>query len=211
MDMKHCPQCRRPYEDIENYCLQDGYMLVSEDVSRFDPQADTLVMPESQLINPEAALGRAAELDRKLRFKSERRGWYYSEKGVTSTRVEVDNLHRELERLVRDINSKSEQLQIELTKTGENCMLFSRGIGLNVNWSGGIYRYANTLEGWGLSITAFDQAKFIGGILRQSKMIHEEAYEPDMDENYQIGWRKKDQNKQMLTSNELANKCLDVL
>lgn len=159
---------------------------------------------------PESVASKAAKLAGEARYKQERELWLRSAKAREDAQTEVKTLFDELSRLANAISEQG--VEIQTGTSGEEYFLRWRGISLLASWNSG--RFANTLEGTGLTMKLSETSEpkfFINTNVSEKIEIRKTRYDIDMAQSREVGWRETSGSKQVLSSHLIANIWVNYL
>jgi hypothetical protein len=164
----------------------------------------------SKAIDPDLVY--AMEVDREVGFKEERTRWRTSDEGVTVAREHVKQLFAEISCLAKKSNEVLKSIYLGEFQSEENeFTLCGRGLCLLIVW---YCPLANTLDESRLTVEIYD-GKFdssTGSAVRMNKDIkYQVEYNIEMYSSLEIGWLRKDSDRRLLPTGDLARSCLSSL
>lgn len=159
---------------------------------------------------------RAELLKAEDQYRSDKARMNFGE-GIAKVSKSVKELFNEIEEECGDVKSVYSNLQIKCEtefregNARQTCFLTDGRVGMTITW---LQRYANSLEGSGLSVQEFNGGLILPSergrrvFLEQPRRIAESTYEPELSRSRLYGWRRGAYSAEFISSSELAKKCV---
>jgi serine/threonine protein kinase len=149
----------------------------------------------------------ASQIGNEIRFKAQKKAWFFSEKGQASGKKEIEKLYARLRELATQISESDADIAVTVEGDGQGLLvLYCHGMSLTSSWNPG--RFANTLEGSVLHKKLFDgQVTLNPNIIEidKPKEITNTDYDIEMSRSGEVGWRyRNSKNSQVFSSASLA-------
>ena len=156
----------------------------------------------------------ASQIGSEIRFKAQKKAWFYSENGQASAKEEVEKLYARLRELAAEISESDADIAVRAEGDGRGFLvLYCHGISLASSWNRG--RFVNTLEGSVLHKKLFEgQVTLTPSIIEIDKPreIANTDYDIDMTPTGEVGWRyRNSKDGQVFSSVSLAESWVTEL
>jgi hypothetical protein len=139
-----------------------------------------------------------------------------SQEGLDRINEQVKQLFNEIARHCGEINgtgsiSIEHEINFQYREQVQSCILRSQSVSMIVAW---IQPYSNTLERTGLFVQEFNGRRLFNSelgrlvLVREPDRVGETLYEPELARSRELGWKRKGQATEFLTSAAFAEKCV---